>query len=80
MQRKTLFGVFTSEAWNRRSLSKTSIDPKHEYAPMLKAFEGVQASQYSKKLSELTLRGALSQWHVFKWWFSSLGYKRVAST
>ena len=36
-------------------LVKTSIDPHHEFAPMLKAFEGVQASQYSKKLSELTL-------------------------
>jgi len=34
------------------------VDPKNEFAPMLKAFEGVQASQYSKKLSELTLRGA----------------------
>src|SRR5262245_50069418 len=30
-------------------LVKTAIDPRHEYAPMLKAFEGVQASQYSKK-------------------------------
>ncbi len=39
-------------------LVKTSIDPKHEYAPMLKSFESIQASQYSKKLSELTLRGA----------------------
>ena len=41
-------------------LVKTSIDPKNEFAPMLKAFEGVQASQYSKKLSELTLRGAMN--------------------
>lgn len=59
-------------------LVKTSIDPKHEYAPMLKAFEGVQASQYSKKLSELTLRGALSNGMYSNGGFPPLGYKRVA--
>ena len=59
-------------------LVKTSIDPKHEYAPMLKAFEGVQASQYSKKLSELTLRGALNNGMYSNGGFPPLGYKRVA--
>ena len=59
-------------------LVKTSIDPKHEYAPMLKAFEGVQASQYSKKLSELTLRGALNNGIYSNGGFPPLGYKRVA--
>jgi site-specific DNA recombinase len=59
-------------------LVKTSIDPKHEYAPMLKAFEGVQASQYSKKLSELTLRGSLSNGIYSNGGFPPIGYKRVA--
>jgi len=45
---------------------------------MLKAFEGVQASQYSKKLSELTLRGALSNGMYSNGGFPPLGYKRVA--
>lgn len=39
-------------------LVKTSVDRNNDFAPMLAAFEGVQASQYSKKLSELTLRGS----------------------
>lgn len=58
-------------------LVKSSIDPKHEFAPMLKAFEGVQASQYSKKLSELTLRGAASNGKFSSGGFPPYGYKRV---
>ncbi|MGB2867267.1 MAG: recombinase family protein [Bacteroidota bacterium] len=59
-------------------LVKTSVDPKHEFAPMLKAFEGVQASQYSKKLSELTLRGAKSNGIYSNGGSAPYGYKRIA--
>ena len=59
-------------------LVKTSIDPRHEYAPMLKAFEGVQASQYSKKLSELTLRGAMNNGRFSSGGPAPYAYKRVA--
>lgn len=58
-------------------LVKSSIDPKHEFAPMLKAFEGVQASQYSKKLSELTLRGAVNNGKYSSGGFPPYGYKRI---
>jgi len=59
-------------------LVKTSIDPDHEYAPMMKAFEGVQASQYSKKLSELTFRGASSNGRYSSGGTAPYGYCRVA--
>jgi site-specific DNA recombinase len=59
-------------------LVKTSIDPEHEFAPMLKAFEGVQASQYSKKLSELTLRGAMNNDVYSSGGTAPYGYCRMA--
>lgn len=59
-------------------LVKTSIDPDHEYAPMMKAFEGVQASQFSKKLSELTFRGASSNGIYSSGGTAPYGYQRVA--
>jgi DNA invertase Pin-like site-specific DNA recombinase len=59
-------------------LVKTSVDPKNEFAPMLKAFEGVQASQYSKKLSELTLRGAMSNGVFSNGGPAPYGYTRIA--
>jgi site-specific DNA recombinase len=59
-------------------LVKTSIDPDHEFAPMLKAFEGVQASQYSKKLSELTLRGAMNNDVYSSGGTAPYGYRRMA--
>ena len=59
-------------------LVKTSVDPKNEFAPMLKAFEGVQASQYSKKLSELTLRGQKANGIYSSGGTAPYGYKRIA--
>lgn len=59
-------------------LVKTSVDPKNEFAPMLKAFEGVQASQYSKKLSELTLRGTKENGIYSCGGVAPYGYTRVA--
>jgi site-specific DNA recombinase len=59
-------------------LVKTSVDPKHEFAPMLKAFEGVQASQYSKKLSELTMRGTMNNGEYSNGGFPPYGYCRKA--
>ena len=59
-------------------LVKTSVDPKNEFAPMLKAFEGVQASQYSKKLSELTLRGAKNNGIYSNGGSAPFGFKRIA--
>ena len=59
-------------------LVKTSVDPKNEFAPMLKAFEGVQASQFSKKLSELTLRGAKDNGVYSNGGVAPYGYTRVA--
>jgi hypothetical protein len=59
-------------------LVKSSIDPKHEFAPMLKAFEGVQASQYSKKLSELTLRGSMENGIFSNGGVAPYGYVRKA--
>lgn len=59
-------------------LVKTAIDPNSEFAPMLKAFEGVQASQYSKKLSELTLRGAMNNDIYSSGGTAPYGYCRTA--
>jgi len=56
----------------------TSIDPKSEFAPMLKSFESIQASQYSKKLSELTLRGGMNNKEYSNGGTAPYGYKRVA--
>ena len=59
-------------------LVKTSIDPNHEFAPMLNAFEGVQASQYSKKLSDLTFRGSSSNGIYSSGGTAPYGFRRVA--
>ena len=59
-------------------LVKTSIDPDHEYAPMMKAFEGVQASQYSKNLSELTMRGTMNNGKFSSGGTAPYGYNRIA--
>ncbi len=59
-------------------LVKTSVDPENDFAPMLKAFEGVQASQYSKKLSELTLRGAMNNDIYSSGGTAPYGYRRMA--
>ncbi len=59
-------------------LVKTPIDPQHEYAPMLKSFESIQASQFSKKLSELTLRGAENNGRYSNGGSAPYGFKRVA--
>lgn len=59
-------------------LVKTSVDQKNEFAPMLAAFEGVQASQYSKKLSELTLRGAKANGIYSNGGTAPYGYIRIA--
>ena len=59
-------------------LVKTSVDRNNEFAPMLSAFEGVQASQYSKKLSELTLRGAKSNGIYSNGGSPPYGYIRIA--
>lgn len=59
-------------------LVKTAVDNDHEFAPMLKAFEGVQASQYSKKLSELTLRGTLNNGKYSSGGTAPYGYRRLA--
>ena len=59
-------------------LVKTSIDPAHEFAPMLQSFESIQASQYSKKLSELTFRGAKNNSKFSNGGTAPYGYKRVA--
>ena len=59
-------------------LVKTSIDPDHEYAPMMKAFEGVQASQYSKNLSALTMRGTMNNGRFSSGGTAPFGYNRIA--
>ena len=59
-------------------LVKTSIDPKNEFAPMMKSFEVIQASQYSKKLSELVLRGGMNNKGYSNGGNTPYGYKRVA--
>jgi len=59
-------------------LVKTSIDPQHEYAPMLKSFESIQASQYSKNLSGLTLRGAKANKDYSNGGTAPYGYVRLA--
>jgi site-specific DNA recombinase len=59
-------------------LVKTSIDPNHEFAPMLNAFEGIQASQYSKKLSDLTFRGSSNNGVYSSGGTAPYGYGRVA--
>ncbi|HEY6193393.1 MAG TPA: recombinase family protein [Bacteroidota bacterium] len=59
-------------------LVKTSIDPDHEYAPMLNAFAGIQASQYSKDLSGLTIRGAFNNGIYSNGGTAPYGYLRIA--
>lgn len=59
-------------------LVKTTIDPSHEYAPLLQSLESIHASQYSKKLSELTLRGAKSNGCYSNGGTAPYGYRRVA--
>jgi DNA invertase Pin-like site-specific DNA recombinase len=59
-------------------LVKTSADPGHEFAPMLQAFEGVLASQYSRKLSELTLRGGRNNGPYSRGGTPPYGYRRCA--
>ena len=59
-------------------LVKTSVDRSNEFAPMLSAFEGVQASGYSKRLSELTLRGAMNNGIYSNGGTAPFGYKRIA--
>ncbi len=59
-------------------LVKTSVDRNNDFAPMLSAFEGVQASQYSKKLSELTLRGAMNNSTWSNGGTAPYGYVRIA--
>jgi hypothetical protein len=45
---------------------------------MMKAFEGVQASSYSKKLSELTKRRAMSNGPYSNGGTAPYGYRRIA--
>jgi len=59
-------------------LVKTSVDQSNDFAPMLSAFEGVQASMYSKKLSEVTLRGALNNAEYSNGGTAPYGYVRIA--
>ena len=59
-------------------LVKTSVDRNNEFAPMFSAMEGVQASQYSKKLSELILRGAKSNASYSNGGTAPYGYNRCA--
>ena len=59
-------------------LVKTAIDPMHEYAPMLQSFEGILASQFSKKLSEVTLRGSKNNGKYSNGGTAPYGYQRVA--
>ncbi len=59
-------------------LVKTNIDQNHEFAPMLNAFEGVQASQYSKKLSDLTFRGSSNNGIYSSGGTAPYGYTRIA--
>ena len=59
-------------------LVKTSVDRTNAFAPMLSAFEGVQASQYSKKLSELTFRGANNNGIYSNGGTAPYGYHRIA--
>ena len=61
-------------------LVKTSVDTTNEFAPVHQAIEGVIASSYSKKLSELTFRGQKSNaekgFHCGG--TAPYGYRRVA--
>jgi DNA invertase Pin-like site-specific DNA recombinase len=59
-------------------LVHTSIAPDHEMAPMVRALEGMQASQYSKKLSEVTKRGAMSNGPYSNGGTPPYGYIRIA--
>ena len=62
----------------RSVLVKTSIDPENEFAPMMSSLESIQASQFSKKLSELTLRGAKNNGIYSSGGTAPYGYSRAA--
>ena len=74
--------VFWRHLFKRENVNvkmiKTSIDENHEYAPMLNAFDAVQASQYSKKLADLTFRGAMSNGKYSNGGTPPYGYIRIA--
>jgi hypothetical protein len=53
-------------------LVRTSVDRGHEFAPLFQSLEGIQASQYSKKLSELTLRGARENGQYCTLWLQTM--------
>jgi site-specific DNA recombinase len=59
-------------------LVKTSVDNESEFAPMLASFEGVLASQYSKRVSELTLRGSLNNTEFSNGGTAPYGFVRIA--
>src|ERR1051325_11576070 len=59
-------------------LVKTSVDRSNSYAAMIAAMEGAQASDYSKKLSEVTLRGAKNNTIYSNGGTAPYGYVRVA--
>ena len=59
-------------------LVKTAMDPESEFAPMISSLESLQASQYSKKLSELTLRGAMNNDIYSNGGTAPYGYARMA--
>ena len=59
-------------------LVKTSIDPENEFSPMISSLESLQASQFSKKLSELTLRGAMNNGIFSNGGTAPYGYARMA--
>ena len=59
-------------------LVKTSVDPESDFAPVIASLEGMQASNYSKNLSEVTLRGAKNNSGYSNGGTAPYGYKRVA--
>lgn len=57
---------------------KTSVDPTNAFAPIMSSMESVLASEYSKKLSELTLRGAKANGIWSNGGTAPYGYRRIA--
>jgi site-specific DNA recombinase len=74
----TYWRVYFDKRRVKLLLVKTAIDPMHEYAPMMQSFEGIMASQFSKKLSDVTLRGAKNNGKYSNGGTAPYGYQRVA--
>ena len=77
-EENTFWQVFFRKRGVEVLLVHTYVDRTNEFAPVMSSLERVQSSQYSKKLSELTLRGCMANGRFSNGGTAPYGYKRIA--